>query len=80
MGNDGSSDSGSNNSSNDNSRCYGEGAPGLNEVCYNAGSDQTKGNSNPDPIGEGLQAVICSTNEAARDCYNQGASDSTKGK
>ena len=79
MGNDSSSDSNDSSSSSDNSsQCTGPNAPGLNEMCYNAGADQTKGNTDPDPIGEGITAAICQTNDNAANCYNQGASDHTR--
>ena len=74
MGNsESSSDSGSN-------ACTGPNAPGLNEVCYNAGYNQTRANGDgPDIVGEAFQAGICTTNKDANACYGQGASDGTYG-
>lgn len=64
MGNEGSRDD-----SNDN--------PGLNEHCYNVGFDHAT-STTPDPIGDGIDAFPCTTNENANASYGQGYVDGMK--
>jgi hypothetical protein len=73
MGNDNSGGGGGGSST----QCTGAGAPGLNEMCYQAGAAQTQGTANPDIVGEALVAGVCATNANANACYGQGASDNT---
>ena len=66
---------GNGSSSGDSAQCYGEGAPGLNQYCYTAGYDHGKGTN--DPIGDGIGAFPCTTNEQANQCYAEGYCDAS---
>ncbi|ARF10699.1 hypothetical protein Hokovirus_2_226 [Hokovirus HKV1] len=48
---------------------------GLNEYCYSVGFDHGSLSINPDPIGEGISAMPCTTNENANQSYYNGYLD-----
>jgi hypothetical protein len=60
---------------NDNSNpssCTGSDAPGLNQMCYQAGYDSTRSS---DTIPDAVQAGVCTINAQSNACYGQGVSD-----
>lgn len=64
------------------STCTSRGASGLNEYCYNTGYDHGRGMSltDPDPVGEGISALPCRTNDRANQCYTKGYTDGLSGR
>jgi len=55
--------------------CYGPGAPGLNQHCYNTGFDHGSKSISPDPVGEGIASFPCTLRKNANDCYAKGIMD-----
>jgi hypothetical protein len=82
MGNDNSTggDGGGGNSS-DNSSSWNN-TPAIETYCYTTGFDHgySGGGLNPDPIGQAIDAAVCTTSEAANNAYAEGYKDAMESK
>lgn len=83
MGNDnstGGSGGGNDNSSNNSSNWNNTSA--IETHCYTTGFDHgySGGGLNPDPVGQAIEAAVCTTNDATIQAYAQGYKDAVDHK